>query len=144
MSHSSGCEALLEDFATTFPAQLPHAPNRFHCIFQLLDDEPCVALFHHLGNCAATVCNHGCATCHRFNHHQPKWLRPVDREKQSVSISQEINLFSFTDLADELHKGLTEQWFDHQLKIVFIDSIHLRSEERRVGKECRSRWSADH
>mgnify|MGYP006870602607 CR=1 FL=1 len=24
------------------------------------------------------------------------------------------------------------------------DRINLRSEERRVGKECRSRWSPDH
>ena len=24
------------------------------------------------------------------------------------------------------------------------DAVHSRSEERRVGKECRSRWSPDH
>ena len=26
----------------------------------------------------------------------------------------------------------------------FLDSIYARSEERRVGKECRSRWSPYH
>src|SRR5947209_12553779 len=25
-----------------------------------------------------------------------------------------------------------------------VDGMHPRSEERRVGKECRSRWSPDH
>src|SRR5690348_17674958 len=31
-------------------------------------------------------------------------------------------------------------------QIVFMDSLYgaTRSEERRVGKECRSRWSPDH
>ena len=29
-------------------------------------------------------------------------------------------------------------------KTVLIDTIHRRSEERRVGKECRSRWSPYH
>ena len=27
---------------------------------------------------------------------------------------------------------------------VCIDHVHMRSEERRVGKECRSRWSPYH
>ena len=33
--------------------------------------------------------------------------------------------------------GLSWKWFLHQ-------SFHSRSEERRVGKECRSRWSPYH
>ena len=28
--------------------------------------------------------------------------------------------------------------------IIFCDTSHNRSEERRVGKECRSRWSPYH
>src|ERR1043166_8163680 len=28
-----------------------------------------------------------------------------------------------------------------KLKIAFMTGVHDRSEERRVGKECRSRWS---
>ena len=31
----------------------------------------------------------------------------------------------------------------HQVQICLID-VHRRSEERRVGKECRSRWSPYH
>ena len=45
--------------------------------------------------------------------------------------------------------GLTEEL---QLKLIFlsageesgIPSVAVRSEERRVGKECRSRWSPYH
>ena len=32
----------------------------------------------------------------------------------------------------------------HVLKVLLDDSEGLRSEERRVGKECRSRWSPYH
>src|SRR3712207_9032836 len=31
-----------------------------------------------------------------------------------------------------------------ELSVVFMDTTSLRSEERRVGKECRSRWSPYH
>ena len=34
--------------------------------------------------------------------------------------------------------------FDICLKVFGLDSEQLRSEERRVGKECRSRWSPYH
>jgi len=38
--------------------------------------------------------------------------------------------------------------YPHQLAVVAIDQDEglraVRSEERRVGKECRSRWSPDH
>src|SRR5690349_24573774 len=30
------------------------------------------------------------------------------------------------------------------LGILSVIAVYYRSEERRVGKECRSRWSADH
>src|SRR5439155_5301012 len=42
---------------------------------------------------------------------------------------------------------LTEIGVEKNTTIVFplpIDIINKRSEERRVGKECRSRWSQDH
>ena len=45
-------------------------------------------------------------------------------------------------------------WIDHRLRdrlrelsleeIALLCFLHLRSEERRVGKECRSRWSPYH
>src|ERR1051326_9514950 len=38
------------------------------------------------------------------------------------------------------HSGAAEPWLCH-LHSAVADLLGLRSEERRVGKECRSRWS---
>src|ERR1035438_1966098 len=35
-------------------------------------------------------------------------------------------------------------WLLHCAKIVGEEALEVRSEERRVGKECRSRWSPYH
>ena len=41
---------------------------------------------------------------------------------------------------------VTTQVLEEQLDraLLSIDQIYVRSEERRVGKECRSRWSPYH
>src|SRR5439155_11377265 len=36
------------------------------------------------------------------------------------------------------------QFFEPSLRIYVTPVLQRRSEERRVGKECRSRWSRDH
>ena len=45
-------------------------------------------------------------------------------------------------------KGIREKWYAafHYCKAIDTESLELalRSEERRVGKECRSRWSPYH
>ena len=46
-------------------------------------------------------------------------------------------------------EGMTRQWGVHACAVIMssaplIDIITTRSEERRVGKECRSRWSPYH
>src|SRR5690625_7892822 len=43
-------------------------------------------------------------------------------------------------LSAQIQKGLWAKIAAHDLKRIVIN---LRSEERRVGKECRSRWAAD-
>ena len=41
--------------------------------------------------------------------------------------------------------GITADTFEHNGAICYnIDVPNIRSEERRVGKECRSRWSPYH
>ena len=47
----------------------------------------------------------------------------------------------------QLRDGRTGEEFDSPVTIGFMHYLklhHLRSEERRVGKECRSRWSPYH
>ena len=56
--------------------------------------------------------------------------------------------------SSDLHKALTNMserldYGSKEDKKVFRDTLvgnvtDMRSEERRVGKECRSRWSPDH
>src|ERR1035437_4733946 len=58
-------------------------------------------------------------------------------------------LEKFRALADKLERVMSVKWCagedDPPLAgAVRIDDLYERSEERRVGKECRSRWSPDH
>ena len=60
------------------------------------------------------------------------------------SIKNNWDLDALTD-----YKGATLQYKDvarkiEKLHIIFEESGIRRSEERRVGKECRSRWSPYH
>src|SRR5688572_31228855 len=46
-----------------------------------------------------------------------------------------------------LHVGLVNRRprkHDRRERLVDLDDVDVRSEERRVGKECRSRWSPAH
>src|SRR5687767_15970674 len=45
---------------------------------------------------------------------------------------------------DEVAKASESQGRRDDTKILTIATSHVRSEERRVGKECRSRWSPCH
>src|SRR5256885_17000157 len=40
--------------------------------------------------------------------------------------------------------ALDAEQLRHHRRVLFVASTFGRSEERRVGKECRSRWSPDH
>ena len=59
------------------------------------------------------------------------------------------NAMGYIHLGDELvllHAGLVADRVDQRRFLILIQSSIgvLRSEERRVGKECRSRWSPYH
>src|SRR2546425_8299825 len=41
-------------------------------------------------------------------------------------------------------KRLFQRASDTDVQAAFLNALHPRSEERRVGKECRSRWSPYH
>ena len=47
--------------------------------------------------------------------------------------------YDFIKMQKKLAKYLDENRYEHTLGVMFT-----RSEERRVGKECRSRWSPYH
>ena len=47
-------------------------------------------------------------------------------------------------LGDEIHHAYSHLNFNDTRKTLVMDQEVERSEERRVGKECRSRWSPYH
>ena len=49
-----------------------------------------------------------------------------------------------SEVAEQLVKGFNRIDFEDPYKIGFDNKNEERSEERRVGKECRSRWSPYH
>src|SRR3712207_9472587 len=53
-----------------------------------------------------------------------------------------INIFGGMARTDVIAAGAVEAMQTMNLKIPVV--VRLRSEERRVGKECRSRWSPYH
>ena len=57
--------------------------------------------------------------------------------------SQQITVRSRSGETDSLKSSITEN--QEERPLLRADELaHLRSEERRVGKECRSRWSPYH
>src|SRR5205807_3053255 len=69
----------------------------------------------------------------------------------ALPISLEIFEHRATPVAQVLQllrrnaSAAVEREDDVERKLFEADEVHLlRSEERRVGKECRSRWSRDH
>src|SRR5256886_17159193 len=73
-------------------------------------------------------------------------LYALDDERLLLVASDRISTFDVvlpTEIPDKgrVLTGLSAFWFARTSSIV---PNHLRSEERRVGKECRSRWSPYH
>ena len=48
------------------------------------------------------------------------------------------------DMINEMRTSSTDAWYWKQDDTTKTYCTNLRSEERRVGKECRSRWSPYH
>ncbi len=70
-----------------------------------------------------------------------------------VLIAASAVLFSFFGLAeitlekiyhDSIEQDMEERMFGHVYALISAAEMGDRSEERRVGKECRSRWSPYH
>ena len=68
---------------------------------------------------------------------------PEDEEKQkgSEKISEEITVENFPNIGKETVSQVQEAQRDPYR---INPGRNMRSEERRVGKECRSRWSPYH
>ena len=76
--------------------------------------------------------------------------RPIDHEPDWVQLGKTEDGFAinqyFVDHPEMVLGELTTEstQYGHDLTVAPIEGTSLRSEERRVGKECRSRWSPYH
>ena len=68
------------------------------------------------------------------------------RTSERISFSQIKSFIDMPDLLalqkDSFQEFLQENVAEDERKLIGLESV--RSEERRVGKECRSRWSPYH
>ena len=87
----------------------------------------------------ARVIELGCGTGQLLNSLNPSYGVGVDISANMVSIAQK----NYPNL-EFIQGDLEDQEFISSLKGPFDYIILSRSEERRVGKECRSRWSPYH
>ena len=70
----------------------------------------------------------------KLEHHEG-WLKEHEKKIDSLKESDAVNTTKIDNLCGQL-SGLT--------KAIWGLVCTVRSEERRVGKECRSRWSPYH
>src|SRR2546430_17626937 len=54
------------------------------------------------------------------------------------------NFIALHELFDKINEDVEDYVDDIAERAVQVGGVAQRSEERRVGKECRSRWSPDH
>ena len=72
---------------------------------------------------------------------QPPWMKVDGEYGNVVLIDGEPAIFKVKQSGDYLDFNLEDKKAVSKLNYIFD---HRRSEERRVGKECRSRWSPYH
>ena len=76
--------------------------------------------------------------CQQCGAAYPKWTGKCDNCGEWNSLVEQAPIESGSNaLARSSGKGTV-------LKTLQLTEVQLRSEERRVGKECRSRWSPYH
>src|SRR5439155_147483 len=87
---------------SSFIEELRKPQNFFLGILQAFNDTTQTACFYHFRNRCPVVRDRRCSARHRLDHNESEWLRPVNGEKQCVSISQELVLFFVADFPDAL------------------------------------------
>ena len=77
-----------------------------------------------------------------------KLIEEIVRDLQRALISADVDIPLIKEISDKIKKEFSEQrtkeLSQRENLIKFLHKELLRSEERRVGKECRSRWSPYH
>src|SRR2546425_9471341 len=69
---------------------------------------------------------------------------PISRQVAIGCLETRVERFAVVAQLLDHPRALFEEPLLKMAQLLFVEPIALRSEERRVGKECRSRWSPYH
>src|SRR5258708_19314139 len=91
----------------------------------------------------ATAANEAAALLHSFTNHL---LYSLAKDQYSATARDRFMSLSLTirDRLIERWISTQQRYYNKDAKRIYYLSAEFRSEERRVGKECRSRWSPYH
>src|SRR5262249_13772216 len=101
--HARGGKPLFKSSPNPAAIELIGSRNGGERLLLVVHNEARDAVIDHFGDGAPAEGNDRGATGHSFDHHQPKWLRPIDWEKQGRGIRKELGLALVVDLADQLN-----------------------------------------
>ena len=81
-----------------------------------------------------------------------KLMEKVSILSLSLILTTAFSISSAQSAMFAFYKGIPESWVELLVSLpsagimlmLLFNRVQLRSEERRVGKECRSRWSPYH
>ena len=81
----------------------------------------------------------------------PQIAKTIDEYPHSLSLLAQQLQLGVIDYSNHVAQRIAIKWVKQDIKnrsdsnlLAESNRRRVRSEERRVGKECRSRWSADH
>ena len=86
----------------------------------------------------------------RTSNGKTKDLVALGKAKAVLLAKEKKGVLTFDDLGEILPATANAEQIDevmitlNNMDVKIVDELRQRSEERRVGKECRARWSPDH
>ena len=96
-------------------------------------------MLDNFGHRASAQRDDGGSARHRFDHHEPKGLGPIDRKQQHFSVAEELLLLTVADLADVFHERIVEERLDDAFEILAVHGVHFRRDPKRQPDALRDR-----
>ena len=81
------------------------------------------AVIDHLRHRTGGESDGGRAACHRLDHDQAEWLRPLDRQQQGLGAAEEVGLLGVADFTDHLDLVAIDHRPDGGFKVFAVDPI---------------------
>src|SRR5438034_369615 len=97
--HLGRAEASLKHLPATPTAELWYATHRADSLIKIINDKAGHAVVDNLRNRSAAIRDNRRAASHRFNHHEPERLRPVNGKQQRLGAAQQNVFVALSDLA---------------------------------------------